>query len=156
MAQFNNQNTSLNSLINIFGQIGDTHAQINSFGQGNNWEVSTQTVQNYPLFWVELQPSTMKENLIEYNFRFYLMDLVFPDLVNLLEVQSDMTLIMWDIVFLLRDMYDLEPKFDIALQMFDAKFADAVGGIYANIILQIPMNYGICDVPQKELCLSTD
>lgn len=148
---FNNTNTTLNQLIAVFQQIAQDHAQINSFGYGQEYDVGAQTIINYPLLWVWVQPSAISNQSIKYIFRVTIVDLVVPEGTSTQqdEVQSDTINILWDIAFLLRDKYDLMITFDINVTPFTERFNDRVTGWYADYKIEIPQQYGICDVPTK-------
>jgi hypothetical protein len=152
---FIDTNVTINQLIAIFQEIAQNHAQINSFGYGQAYDINATTVENYPLLWVYVQPSKISNQSMKFVFRFHVMDLVRAEGISVQqdEVQSDTINTLWDIVFLLRDYYDLLPSFDINVTPFTEKFDDRVTGWYADIPIEVPQQYGICDVPFKS-CVS--
>jgi hypothetical protein len=148
---FNNTNTTLNQLIAVFEQIAEDHAQINCFAYGQAYEIDAVTENNYPLLWVWVQPSAIGIQSIKYVFRVWIMDLVNAEGTSVQqdEVQSDTANVLWDIAFLLRDKYDLQVSFDITVTPFTEAFNNRSTGWYADYTIEIPQQYGICDVPIK-------
>lgn len=148
---FNNTNTTLNQIISVFTEIAEDHAQINSFGYGQTYDIGAQTVENYPLFWAFVMPSKISNQSIKYKFHFVLCDLVVSEGTSTQqdEVQSDTPNTLWDIFFLLRDKYDFLIEFDIDITPFTEKFCDRATGWECDVMIEIPQQYGICDVPLK-------
>lgn len=144
----NGTNATLNQLVKTFEQIAQKHAQINSFGYGEVWDITTHAVNNYPLLWVDIQPATMGPQTIQYNFRVYNMDLTDTSEHNQLEVKSDTIRVLWDVLFMLRDMYDLEITYGAATD-FEEEFDDKVAGWYIDVGIITPQFFGTCDVPLK-------
>lgn len=148
---FNNTNTTLNQLISVFEQIAEDHAQINSFAYGQTYDIGAATISNYPLFWTFVMPSKISNQSMKYVFHFIVCDLVRPEGTSTQqdEVQSDIPNTLWDIMFLLRDKYDLQITFDVSINPFTEKFNDRVTGWECDVTIEIPQVYGICDVPTK-------
>jgi hypothetical protein len=150
---FNNTDATLNNLVDVFQNIAENHAQINSFGFGEVWNIASQTVTNYPLLWAQLLSNKLGNNTITYKVRVFFMDLVTTDLTNETEVKSNAIQILNGIYYLLRDYYDLEPLFDVNVTPFQEKFNDRVAGAYADIDIEVPNTFGWCDEPMRD-CLS--
>jgi hypothetical protein len=148
---FLDTNVTINQLISIFEQIALDHAQINSFGYGQNYDRNALTIQNYPLLWVWAQPSKIKLNSILLVFQVTVCDLVRAEGTSTQqdEVQSDTISVLRDIVYLLRDKYDLLPEFDVDVVPFTESDVDRTTGWTATINIEVPYNLGICDVPTK-------
>lgn len=150
-------NITLKVLNSIFEDIATNHALINAYGLGDPWEITAETVQYYPLFWVEVLPGTFGSNLITYNFRLMVCDLVHKDESNELDVQSDTIQVLWDIVKLLKDNYE-DFFFDLSTSNtatpFTEEFDDEVTGWYLDISITVPRIFGSCDVPTKPQELS--
>jgi len=142
------------NLVQIFGQIAQDHAQVNAFGFGDVWNITAETVRNYPLLWVELRGNKIGNNTITYKLRVYWMDLVKPDISNENEIKSNSIMILNGIFYLLRDLYDLEPEFDVNVVPFEEKFSDRVAGSYADVDILVPNTFGWCDEPMKDCSAS--
>lgn len=152
---FIDTNVTLNQLIAIFNEIATNHAQINCFGYGQDYEIGATTTENYPLLWVWVQPSKISNQSMKFIFRVHMMDLVNSEGTGTQqnEVQSDTINTLWDIVFLLRDYYDLQVSFDISANPFTEAFNDRVTGWYMDVNIEVPQQYGVCDAPFKS-CVS--
>lgn len=148
---FNNTNTTLNQIIAVFTEIAEDHAQINSFAYGQAYDIDAVTVENFPLLWVWVQPSKISNQSIKYVFRVWILDLVNSEGTGTQqdEVQSDTANVLWDVAFLLRDKYDLEISFDITINPLTEAFNQRSTGWFADYTIEIPQQYGICDVPLK-------
>jgi hypothetical protein len=151
---FNNTDANLMNLVQIFGQIAQDHAQVNAFGFGDVWNITAETIKNYPLLWVSLLGNKIGNNTITYKLRVYWMDLVKPDISNENEIKSNSIMILNGIFYLLRDLYDLEPEFDVNVVPFEEKFSDRVAGSYADVDILVPNTFGWCDEPMKDCSAS--
>jgi hypothetical protein len=148
---FIDTNVTINQIIATFEQIAEDHAMINSFAYGEEYDIAATTIQNYPLLWVFVQPSKISNQSIKYIFRVIIMDLVNAEGTGQQqdEVQSNTITVLWDICFLLRDKYDLAVTFDITTTPFTERDNDRVTGWVMDIPIEIPQQFGICDVPTK-------
>jgi hypothetical protein len=148
---FIDTNVTVNQIISVFQQIAEDHAQINSFAYGQEYDFGADTIQNYPLLWVWVQPSKISNQSIKYIFRVIVFDLVNTEGTGTQqdEVQSDTINVLWDICFLLRDKYDFAITFDIDATPFTEKGNDRPSGWMMDLPIEIPQQFGICDVPLK-------
>lgn len=144
----NGQNFTLNNLINVFYQIALNHGMINSFGQGDQFEITANTVVNYPLLWVQILPGSFTQNTIKYVTRIIISDLVQNDISNELEVRSDSIDILWDVANRVWNDFDIAIDFPATVTPFTEKYSDRVTGWYMDTTLEIPRTYGSCDSPQ--------
>ena len=68
-----------NQIIKEFNDFADAHKQIQTFGNGDLWEIAERNQLldfNYPLLWVADQPATMGDGTFTWNFQILTMDLV--------------------------------------------------------------------------------
>lgn len=152
----NGQNSDLNLTLNqmdlIFRDIAATHAMINGYGEGLESEISTETIENYPLMWCTVQPWSMGERTTDYSYRIYVLDLVSQDKAkNLLEVQSDTAQTCRDVITLLRDYYDMIIDWDIPVTPVTDALPDMVTGCYAEVKITSGYSLGSCSVPLKKI-----
>lgn len=153
----NTTNITLNVLNTIFNDIADRHNMIHDYGFGDNWEIAATTVQYYPLFWVQVLPSTIYNSYIQYNFRFIVGDLVHKDESNELEVQSDTLQILWDIIAMIRQdyrtsyYYSVYPDINnnVIATPFTEAWDDELSGWYTDISIRVPRNFGSCDIANQ-------
>jgi len=141
-------NASLEQLVDTFNLIATNHSQLNSFYQGEVWDITTKVKENYPLLAVTILPANLALQTLTYNFRLYCMDLVYPDQKNEVEVKSDMLSVMWDIPQLLDRNFDLSITYNQATPL-EESLDDVVAGWYMDIAIETPRTYTNCDVPLK-------
>lgn len=140
-------NITLRQLIEVFKQFADDHPQINSFGQGDVWEITANKLQ-HPTLWVDIQASTINRNTVSYAFQVYCMDLVNKNESNELDVQNDIFMILRDLIIILKRDYELIPEnSSIQITPFTENFDDEVSGWFINLNLEAEVTYGECDVP---------
>jgi|SRR5579863_2601550 len=144
---FNSTNATLNNLKQILLHIAEGHSQVNSFGWGEEYDISSVTVENYPLLWVLPLPSVINEQAILYKFRLGYFDLVDADQTNETEVQSDAINVLRDFMYILRDGYDLEVIFGATVTPFTEKYNDRTSGWYIDMSINVLQSYGACDAP---------
>lgn len=151
MATLYPQSNTLNQLDAMFKEIAQNLAVFNSYGEGIVDEISAVTTNNYPLLWNEILPVSIFETYTTYNYRLYAMDLVFPDLSNRMEVQSDALTSLHHVLYTIRDTYDMLIEWDnLTATPFVEQFNDMVAGFYIDVKIEIPWAFGSCDVPLKQ------
>lgn len=150
MSNFFPQGNSLIQLDNMFRDITSELAVFNSYGEGELQEINAVTTNNYPLLWCEVLPVEIHETYTTYNYRLYAMDIVFQDLSNRMEVQSQALNSLHHVLYLVRDQYGLLIEWNaISATPFIQAFNDLTGGWYIDCKIQIPWPFGSCDAPFK-------
>lgn len=140
-------NVTLRQIIKLFEQFASDHPQINSFGQGDVWEITANKL-THPTLWVDIQPSTINRNTVSYVFQVYCMDLVNKDESNELDVHNDIFMVLRDLIIILKRDYELIPEnASIPITPFTENFDDEVSGWFINLTLEAEVTYGECDVP---------
>jgi hypothetical protein len=148
--QYYQNSNSLVQINQMFSDIAINLAYFNSYGEGAVKEIGAVTVNNYPLLWNEIYPVSIKETYTVYTMRIYTCDLVFPDLKNRIQVQSDALTSLHHVLYMLRDTYGLLIEWnDVNATPFIEQFNDQVGGWYADIKIEIPWSFGGCDAPRR-------
>lgn len=140
---------TLNQVIKIFEDFASAHLQINSFGQGDVWETATSGTTNYPLMWVDVQPSVIKTNVTEYRLRVYLMDLPSKDERDETEILSDMILIAQDVVDELKHP-DYDFRFiqdEIQAEGFTEWGDDQATGVFFDVEIGLKRPADRCAIP---------
>lgn len=150
MAVLYPQSNTLNQLDAMFREIAQDLAVFNSYGEGIVQEINAVTTNNYPLLWCEVLPVNIYETYTTYNYRLYSMDLVYPDLSNRMEVQSDTLTSLHHVLYTIRDSYDMLIEWNsLSATPFVEQFLDMVAGWYIDVKIEIPWSQGSCDVPLK-------
>ena len=143
--------TTLNQIINQLEAVQQSHAQINGFGFGEVFELSTQQ-ENYPLLWANVLTSNISEKTLTLNFGIMILDIVSDDSRNERDTMSDTLSISQDVIamlenptnddnFLVGDSVTLEPLFEA--------FPDKVNGWLMTLSFELPFEANRCQVPIK-------
>lgn len=143
--------TTLNQIINQLQAVQESHAQLNGFGFGEVFELSTQQ-ENYPLMWANVLTSNISEKTLTLNFGIMILDIVSDDSRNERDTLSDTLSISQDVIallenplnddsFLVGDSVTLEPLFEV--------FPDKVNGWLMTIAFELPFEANRCQVPLK-------
>lgn len=134
----------------LITEIASNHRQINSVGRGDQWEIATSGVVNYPMFWAVPQGTTVGKGQIGYKFQFIVMDLVQIGEGNETDVLSDthqiLTDVLTDIKFGQHDEIDLDQDTFNSSQ-FTEKFDDVVSGWTCDVTIWTPFAWGTCSIP---------
>jgi hypothetical protein len=143
--------TTLNQIINQLQAVQQSHAQLNGFGFGEVFELSTQQ-ENYPLLWANVLTSNISEKTLTLNFGIMILDIVSDDSRNERDTMSDTLSISQDVIamlenptnddsFLIGDSVTLEPLFEA--------FPDKVNGWLITLSFELPFEANRCQVPLK-------
>jgi hypothetical protein len=143
--------TTLNQIINQLEAVQQSHAQLNGFGFGEVFELSTQQ-ENYPLLWANVLTSNISEKTLTLNFGIMILDIVSDDSRNERDTMSDTLSISQDVIamlenptnddnFLIGDSVTLEPLFEA--------FPDKVNGWLMTLSFELPFEANRCQVPLK-------
>lgn len=143
--------TTLNQIINQLEAVQQSHAQLNGFGFGEVFELSTQQ-ENYPLLWANVLTSNISEKTLTLNFGIMILDIVSDDSRNERDTMSDTLSISQDVIamlenptnddsFLIGDSVTLEPLFEA--------FPDKVNGWLITLSFELPFEANRCQVPLK-------
>ena len=143
--------TTLNQIINQLQAVQESHAQLNGFGFGEVFELSTQQ-ENYPLMWANVLTSNISEKTLTLNFGIMILDIVSDDSRNERDTLSDTLSISQDVIallenplnddsFLVGDSITLEPLFEV--------FPDKVNGWLMTVAFELPFEANRCQVPLK-------
>lgn len=148
---------TLNQLLKVFEDFSGSHGQLNSYGQGDLWEVGMSEEIQYPCLWVQpTQARVIKGQggfaLTNTTFRVFILDRVRKDKANEFEVLSDMNQIGHD---LLKNI-DQNPTFlngnftlnqnDVLMEYVSEKLKDDVSGVFMELSFVSPFNSG-CSTP---------
>lgn len=141
--------TSLNQIINKLNQIATNHAQINGFGFGEDYDIST-VQESYPLMWANVLDSTINDKILTVGIGILILDIVSDDDRNMNDTLSDCLSIACDVYALLaqeNNQYEVQPTVNLT-PIFEA-FADKVNGWRMDLTLNIVTGVNRCQVPLK-------
>jgi len=142
------------SYITIYDRIKaivTNHRQVNTFGDGDQWEIATSGTVNYPMFWAVTQGSEIKRGEIGYKFQFIVMDLVQKGEGNERDVLSDTHQILTDVLSELKmgAYTDIDLKFSdtFSTQAFTERFDESVAGWSCDLTIWTTFNWNSCTIP---------
>jgi len=143
--------TTLNQVINKLEQIQQDHAQLNGFGFGEDFELSTQQ-ENYPLMWVNVLSSTITDKTLSLGVGILILDIVADDNSNEKDILSDTLSICQDVYSMLQDPNNTD-EFELVNTLtlnplFEA-FPDKVNGWLITLSFELPFEANRCQVPLK-------
>ena len=139
---------TLNQTIKAFETIATNHKQINTFGFGDVWEISTSGDINYPMMWVSLENSSIGNKVESLKFNLIFMDIVKGGEVNETEVLSDQLEIAKDVIAQLQHpSYEWEFNGSTSLEDFTERFVDSVSGFTCSVTLNLPFTSNRCSMP---------
>ena len=142
---------TLNQVINLIETIALNHAQVNSFGFGDVSDIST-VQEDYPLVWLNVQPSTINENTFTLSLSLLTLDIQKADQANERDTLSDTLSIAQDIYSALTNP-EYEDYFIIqystSLTPVREGLPDLVNGWGAELLLDIAQIRDRCQIPTK-------
>jgi len=148
-----------NQIIKEFNDFADAHMQINSFSNGDLWEVVQHNQMadfNYPLLFIVDQPISLGDATMTWNFQALAISVVEKDESNENEVKSDMAQILFDMVSYFEqktatsnnvDWLKVNIERSGSMTSFTERFEDELTGWALSIAFKIPNKYDNCNLP---------
>lgn len=92
--------TSLNQILKKLREVCEAHAQVNTYAEGQKYDMSASNAPTYPLIWVVPNGGTpdLPGNLFNYRLTVFCLDKDLPGGTNQIELLSDTSLILLDII----------------------------------------------------------
>ena len=153
-------NLTYNQIIQELKDFATKHEQINSFGNGDLWEVIEHNQLadfNYPLLWVKDGATSSSNRLITWNFDVLCMGVVQKDEKDENDVKSDTSQILFDLVSYFEqktNVSDYGSKWTMVqivkngnMNSFTERFEDELTGWTMTVGFEIPNDYNNCDLP---------
>jgi len=137
----------------------DNHYQINSFGNGDLWEiVEKDKLQDftYPLLWMQDGTSSINSKDLVFNFNLIVLDQVLNGEENENFVKSSMHQLLLDYLayFDRSVLYDIDGtriaykiERTATAQSFTEKYDDILTGWNMSISFSTPFSYNKCNIP---------
>jgi len=137
----------------------EDHQQINSFGNGDLWELIEQDQlqdQVYPMLWLQDGGSSVEGKVLTFTFNVLAVDQVLNGEVNEKFVKSSMHQILLDYLayFDRNRLYDIEGNkilFKLrrtsSLTSFTERFGDSLTGWNMSVTFTTPFVYNSCNIP---------
>lgn len=90
--------TTINQIIKSLNDFANAHYQINNFGSGELYDLASSGVTNYPLMYVDVNPTSIVDDVTQVSFEIFLVDRLTKGFTNWAEVYSDMQRVGLDLV----------------------------------------------------------
>jgi len=138
----------------------DAHYQINSFGNGDLWEVVEHNKLqdfNYPLLWLQDGNSSTNETELTYTFNVIALDQVLNGEENENFVKSSMYQILLDYLAYFDNavLYDIDGEriaFKISKNTnstsFTERYDDILTGWNMSVTFRTPLRFNACNIPK--------
>lgn len=137
----------------VLKQIATAHDQINSYGFGDPWEMTSSGVTNYPMLFAVLQGGRYLKNERQFNISLLIMDR--SDERMDADVISDCELILQDIVAQLNHPdYDFRIAEAVSFDDFSEEFADKVAGVKGDLTFRLKYEYDRCAIPMDAITIT--
>ena len=143
---------TLNQILNLIQTTAYNHAQVNGYNFGEDFEISANEQENYPLVWTNVIDAVIAEKTLNINIELKVLDIVQTNNNNEKDVLSDCLSIIQDIYASLIS-YQYQDYFMLvdALQLTPMREAlpDVVNGWKANFVFQLMQDKNRCQIPIK-------
>ena len=142
---------TLNQLINLIEQISLSHAQVGSFGFGEESNISTQQ-EKYPLVWANVLTSNITDKTLTVNMSLLVCDIVRSNDNNERDTLSDCLSIAQDIYAALTNpLYgnDFELQYNSNIEPVREGLPDVVNGWRLTLAFDLMQNRNRCQIPTK-------
>lgn len=150
-----------NQIIRELNNFADAHLEIETFGNGDLWEVVQHNQLGnfqYPLLWIVDKPATVGSNVFTWNFQAIYIDIVRKDETNENDVKSDAVQVLIDLIAYLEQQSgtsaigvnwnQVQLVRGGTVEMFSEKFEDDLSGANISLGLKIPQVYDECVIPK--------
>lgn len=140
---------TLNQIVKTITDLGNAHQQIKSVYFGDLVDYLSRGTENlYPSLYFDLTGGSVAEKGVTLNFSLYFFDRVLHEETNETEVLSDMLEICQDIIAQLRyNNFDFDEGMNATLSFFTDDTPELLGGVRADITLELPFLANRCVVP---------
>lgn len=140
---------TLNQIVKTITDLGNAHKQIKSVYFGDLADYLSRGTDNiYPSLYFDLTGGNISGKSVILNFSLYFFDRVLHEETNETEVLSDMLEICQDIIAQLRyNNFDFDEGLSATLTFFTEDTPDLLGGVRADITLDLPFLANRCVIP---------
>lgn len=122
---------------------------VNSYTIGDIYTVWNSTHMVYGAFNAALNYVEYQDNIMDYHMTLYYGDKLKNDSSNVYEVQNTGFKVIRNVLRHLEDEYGLDGIEFLQIYPFWQRFADALAGAYADVVIHIPID-DICENYDKE------
>ena len=140
---------TLNQIVRTIRQIAEAHQQIQSVYFGDLPDFLSKGQDNvYPALYYDLTGASIQGKSLILNFSLYFFDRMLPEETNETEVLSDMLSVCQDIIAQLKyNKFEFDLGISANIDFFTEDTPELLAGCKADIQLDIPYTYDMCQVP---------
>ena len=144
--------TTINQILKSLSDFASAHYQINSFGNGELYDLASSGVTNYPLMYVDVSPTSIVDDVTQINFDILLVDRLTKGFTNWAEVYSDMQRVGLDLVahFLSQSYFPyLRVQQNVTFEPVRYSYADdEIAGYRFTLTFNQFFDQDRCSIPQ--------
>jgi len=144
--------TTINQILKSLSDFASAHYQINSFGNGELYDLASSGVTNYPLMYVDVSPTSIVDDVTQVNFDILLVDRLTKSFTNWAEVYSDMQRVGLDLVahFLSQSYFPyLRVQQNVTFEPVRYSYADdEIAGYRFTLTFNQFFDQDRCSIPQ--------
>lgn len=145
--------TTLKQLINKISDFANSKSIINEFGYGGYYKIDTKKDRKYPLLWMTLKPSYIKNTSIIYTVDIMFADILDGEESNLQDVHSDLIQLATDFVSYFSTDYgilDYNLRLDeslVYIEPFMHLLDNETAGVFLRANFISPLSLNTCVIP---------
>ena len=143
-------NYTLNQLYTIFETFATDHQQLAGYESGEAQDMASSGNRLYPAMWVNPLPGNIKNNQLNYKFRFFFLSQAAQNLSDQRQIQSDMLTIGLDFLAYMNNKFNHDIEVDttnIPVTPFVETSGDNLAGHYYDVTLAIDNYSDYCSIP---------
>ena len=147
--------TTVKQLIDKVQHFVTSHSIMKDFGYGDYYKIDTVKDRQYPLLWMTLKPSYIKNSSIQYTVDFMFAEILDGEEANLQDCHSDMIQCAGDLVSYFSTLYgyeDWELRMDesnVYIEPFMHLLGNETAGCFLRATFIAPLGLNYCDNPTK-------
>jgi hypothetical protein len=146
---------SYQNVVEIILNIAKNHGSIKTVGAGDIYDRESNVDNEYPLFFLHFQDSTVQKSHFIFNFKLVAADVLLQDKTNTLQVLSNTHKWLMDINNYLRrlDIPQINIEFGGNLAPFTTGFVAGCAGNVYDLTVTVPYSANFCDTPIDTISL---
>jgi len=127
--------------IEIINDVAMAHPLVNSFNEGNIYDINSNTNNIYPSIILSQAPHNLGTNTNQFNFNIFYCDRLTENRDNRLLIQSNAIIVLTELINRLREIFlNINAN---TITTFHDRFSDELAGAYSTINIEVP-NIGEC------------
>ncbi len=134
---------TIKQLIATIEKIASKKPNINYVGVGNVYDLNTKPDVKYSVLYITPSKTDVYENEVTHSVTIFYIDRLTDNLDNKLEIQSNGTREITNIINHLVNTEDVEVNYPLSFTPFNQRFADDCAGVFTTITFSVE-GEGLC------------